>query len=779
MEEKLPLPRVENTGESDLPALSAFLMALQEALLGMPSGPADDASIRAEISRLKALAKRLQIRELELEEARRRMEGRWLLFTEEALPKLEARASASGLKNVFEFQSLLEELKRILLRPREKNEGAEQEQALLAQEILRLQSESIRLLEEKKRMSVEFSPLQERCQRLEAENRSLQDSISAAQAEAAALRAEKERLGRDLNESRKRELSADWDQAQLKSQDDELRASRMQEELRRWDRTRESLEDQLRAARSAAAARLQENEGLKSELERAQQARGRLSSEISGLRAALEISRAELEKLQATLASAAIEHSEELERERKSQRAREEKLRQEAQRQLREQAALQKALGEAQEGRKALEEESQSLRVRLDAAALQFQKISSALELKEKELAQTLELHRSELGQAAQFQARQLGQLSEEKERLELELRQTARKLQDLEARLPSLEEALAGALRAQEGLKEELRLSLEQRKSQQERLRELEERLEVNSARRQRLEAELALAQERILALETNAASLEKQLGGLGGVRLEAEAARRQLAAGLRRLQESQGEIDRLRECLAKEHEAHEECLRRLEENATEADVAALLKPLLARVQRSLSDLKRVAGVLPTASRSAAAPALSRLSGVHDRLRTLSELFSPADPAEPASAASLVESALVPWEAAFKQRRIALTRQFSPSLPMIRVQAGRLRLAVYQLLKNAYEAMPAGGSLRVSLARVETEAAIRLRIHDSGRGFPPALLLEESRPLREITASRPGIGLAAARKIAEGFGGRLVLGNENGGRAELILPHV
>jgi len=97
-----------------------------------------------------------------------------------------------------------------------------------------------------------------------------------------------------------------------------------------------------------------------------------------------------------------------------------------------------------------------------------------------------------------------------------------------------------------------------------------------------------------------------------------------------------------------------------------------------------------------------------------------------------------------------------------------------QLTQVLVNLLKNALEAMPAGGALGVQLKK-ESDAAI-LRVSDSGPGLRPEDLPRVFEPYFTTKASGTGLGLAIAARIAQEHGGRLEAGGELGQGAVFTL---
>ena len=111
---------------------------------------------------------------------------------------------------------------------------------------------------------------------------------------------------------------------------------------------------------------------------------------------------------------------------------------------------------------------------------------------------------------------------------------------------------------------------------------------------------------------------------------------------------------------------------------------------------------------------------------------------------------------------------------------------AGQLSQVIHNLLLNARQAMPAGGSVVISAHNVEEPPEglthgvwIQIAVEDDGPGIDPAAVPLIFDPFVTLKEGGTGLGLAIAHSIMTRHGGRITVSSElgRGTRFELLLP--
>lgn len=107
----------------------------------------------------------------------------------------------------------------------------------------------------------------------------------------------------------------------------------------------------------------------------------------------------------------------------------------------------------------------------------------------------------------------------------------------------------------------------------------------------------------------------------------------------------------------------------------------------------------------------------------------------------------------------------ITLTSQ---DLPLINCIGNQIKQVLINVLKNAIEAMPNGGEIKVDLEK-RSDQEISLSIVDQGCGIPEDFLDKIGLPFYTTKEKGTGLGMLTTFKIIESHGGRIDISSEEG----------
>jgi PAS domain S-box-containing protein len=138
-----------------------------------------------------------------------------------------------------------------------------------------------------------------------------------------------------------------------------------------------------------------------------------------------------------------------------------------------------------------------------------------------------------------------------------------------------------------------------------------------------------------------------------------------------------------------------------------------------------------------------------------------------------PTSIVDLIERVLA---ADWIPPNVKVGRAIDRDVPLVDVDADQLHGALFNLVRNAVEAMPEGGTLHVELRA--DDGAILVAVTDSGPGISAQVRAHLFEPLHSTKPMGIGLGLVTARTFVEAHGGRIAsVPVPTGARFEIRLP--
>jgi signal transduction histidine kinase len=140
----------------------------------------------------------------------------------------------------------------------------------------------------------------------------------------------------------------------------------------------------------------------------------------------------------------------------------------------------------------------------------------------------------------------------------------------------------------------------------------------------------------------------------------------------------------------------------------------------------------------------------------------------------EAGDAAAALAATLDLLEGELRARQVTLRRGALPAAAPVRLDNESLKQLYLNLILNALDAMPRGGTLTVEMA--ERPGRFEVAIADDGEGMSPETLRRLGSPFFTTKAAGSGLGLFLARRLAAAAGGELRIRSEAGRGTTCLL---
>jgi signal transduction histidine kinase len=137
-----------------------------------------------------------------------------------------------------------------------------------------------------------------------------------------------------------------------------------------------------------------------------------------------------------------------------------------------------------------------------------------------------------------------------------------------------------------------------------------------------------------------------------------------------------------------------------------------------------------------------------------------------------------VVEESLKLLRETLARKKVVVEATYAEGLPQIHVDGDKMRQVFLNVLRNAHEALEAGGKISIVCEPVVEggKRKVRIRISDNGPGIPEKDRENIFEPFFSTKPSGFGLGLANARKIVEQHNGTIRVGKKRGPGSTFVI---
>ena len=191
-------------------------------------------------------------------------------------------------------------------------------------------------------------------------------------------------------------------------------------------------------------------------------------------------------------------------------------------------------------------------------------------------------------------------------------------------------------------------------------------------------------------------------------------------------------------------------------------------LFPLQITVENMLRARDRAPEQFDEVFREGTATLLAELAQLKQIVGRFSDFAKmPAPEIQPVEFNALVTDTLKLFAGQLAQARVQAVMELDAAVRTVPVDAEQMTRVLRNLVLNAIDAMPEGGTLTV---RTEAVAGgVRLAIHDTGQGLTPEECARLFTPYYTTKTHGTGLGLAIVQSVVSDHGGRISVESEKG----------
>ncbi len=147
--------------------------------------------------------------------------------------------------------------------------------------------------------------------------------------------------------------------------------------------------------------------------------------------------------------------------------------------------------------------------------------------------------------------------------------------------------------------------------------------------------------------------------------------------------------------------------------------------------------------------------------------LKQFLQAIRPTQPErEPLILNDLLRETLKVLEPELEQRNVKISLDLTAKQPPLLLDATQIKQALYNLLKNAFQALPASGG-QIDIYTHVTDYEVTLTIRDHGSGIPPEVMGSIFEPFHSTKSSGSGLGLLIVRRIIREHGGEIEINSK------------
>ncbi|HWB84897.1 MAG TPA: ATP-binding protein [Bryobacteraceae bacterium] len=196
-------------------------------------------------------------------------------------------------------------------------------------------------------------------------------------------------------------------------------------------------------------------------------------------------------------------------------------------------------------------------------------------------------------------------------------------------------------------------------------------------------------------------------------------------------------------------------------------------LKNPLFPLQLTVENMQRARTAYPEqfdeVFREGSATLLAELANLKQIIARFSDFAKmPAPEMQTMDLNALASETMKLFEPQLAQARIEASTELARGLPAVRADAEQMTRALRNLILNAIDAMPGGGTLIVRT--LPSEGGVRLEVSDTGQGLTPEECARLFTPYYTTKTHGTGLGLAIVQSVVSDHKGRISVDSRPGG---------